>query len=532
MEKIKKQKTKFIFVTGGVLSGLGKGVSASSLGRLLKSRNFKVFAQKFDPYYNVDPGTLNPYEHGEVYVTIDGAETDLDLGHYERIIGESFTKESNYVQGKLLAELIEEERNGVYGGSTIQVIPHVTNKIINKIEKAAQISNANFVITEIGGTVGDIESQPFLAAISQFSKIYRGQCYFIHATYVPYLQSSKEFKSKPTQNSIAKLQSFGIFPNMILLRSNEQIGSKIAKKVSSKFYIPHELCIPVPDLDSIYKIPLHFEKFEMVQKILKYFGMKRVEANLENWKQYVNLIDAPKTKTLTIAMVGKYVEFKDAYFSIIEAIRISSYWNKVNVKFEYIKSDEITLNNISNKIKDASGVIILPGFGSRGFKGKVIAAQYTREKDVPTLGICYGMQAMTIAQAISVGFKNATSSEISKEGEFIIDIINKKNIGVGGTLRLGQSKTKLVKGSLASKLYQSMDSFERHRHRYEVNPRYIDKIQDKDFIFSGFDSENNLAEICEMPNKKFYIGLQAHPEFNAQPLKEHPIFKGFIKSMI
>lgn len=529
----KEMKTKFIFVTGGVLSGLGKGVSAASLGRLLKARGFKVFVQKFDPYYNVDPGTMSPYQHGEVYVTIDGGETDLDLGHYERFIGEHFTKESNYVQGKLLLELLEEERRGVYGGKTIQVIPHVTNKIIAKIEGAAKSSQADFVITEIGGTVGDIESQPFISAISQFSRKYKNSSFFMHATYVPYLEASEEFKSKPTQNSISQLQSLGIFPNMVLLRANREIPADMVEKVAEKAYLEKESCIPVPNSDNIYKVPLYFEKQKMADLVLKHFGMRMKKADLTDWKKYVKLIDTKKEKTLNIAFVGKYVEYEDAYKSIVEATKISANWAKVNVKIKWIQADNLNDKNVGAALKGQDGVIILPGFGSRGFDGKVATALYTREHDIPTFGICYGMQAMTVAQARLKGIADATTSEVSDQGTFVIDVIRgkSKSDNMGGTLRLGESETIMTKGSVVAKLYGSTSAFERHRHRYEVNPEYVEKIQDEEFVFSGFDSKSHLAEVCEMPNKKFYVGLQAHPEFNANPLHEQPVFKGFIEAV-
>lgn len=529
-----KKNTKFIFVTGGVLSGLGKGVSAASLGRLLKARGFKVFVQKFDPYYNIDPGTMSPYQHGEVFVTKDGAETDLDLGHYERFIGESFTKDSNYVQGKLLLELLEEERRGEYGGSTIQVIPHVTNKIINKIEVAAENSQADFVITEIGGTVGDIESLPFISAISQFSRKHKNSSYFMHATYVPYLEASEEFKSKPTQNSIAQLQSMGIFPNMVLLRANKEIPLDMVKKVALKAYIEQDSCIPVPNSDNIYKVPLYFESYKMADTVLRHFDMEAKKVDLKDWKKYVDLINTPKTKEITVGLVGKYVEYEDAYKSIVEALKISGNWNKVDIKIKWIQSDDVNEDNVEFRLQGLDGVMILPGFGSRGFNGKVVTAKYTRDNDIPTFGICYGFQAMTIVQAKEKGIKDATSSEISEKGTFVIDIIRGKNKGddMGGTLRLGESETKLKRGSVAYKLYGKPSVFERHRHRFEAHPDYVKQIEDEEFVFSGFDAKTKLCEVCEMPNKKFYVGLQAHPEFNANPLKEHPVFKGFVKAVI
>ncbi|MCK5806816.1 MAG: CTP synthase [Mycoplasmataceae bacterium] len=533
MEKRNLGKTKFIFVTGGVLSGLGKGVSAASLGRLLKARGFKIFVQKFDPYYNVDPGTMSPYQHGEVFVTHDGGETDLDLGHYERFIGEKFTKQSNYVQGAILKELLDEERAGKFNGSTVQVVPHVTNKIIDKIEKAAISSKADFVITEIGGTVGDIESQPFIYAISQFSRIHRDSSFFIHATYIPFLAASSEFKSKPTQNSVSTIQSMGIFPNMLLLRANEELPGEIVSKIASKTLIEQSHCIPVPNADNIYKVPQYFEAHKMAQKVLNHFGMEPREADLADWDKYVSFIDKPKQHKVTIAMIGKYVEFKDAYMSIIESLKISGNLNSADIAFKWIQSENLNEDNVASKINGSDGVVILPGFGKRGFDGKVKAAQYLEEHDIPTLGICYGFQAMTVSHAIKNGIKDATSSEVSETGTFVIDIIKGKEKGTsGGTLRLGESETIMSKGSVVEGLYGSTSAFERHRHRFETNPVFASKVEDDEFIFSGKDKTTGLLEVCEMPKKKFYVGLQAHPEFNTNPLKEHPLFKGFINASI
>ena len=529
-----ENKSKYIFVTGGVLSGLGKGVSAAALGNLLKARGYKVFVQKFDPYLNVDPGTMNPYQHGEVYVTEDGAETDLDLGHYERFIGENFTKHSNYVQGKLMLELLEEERAGVYQGATVQVIPHVTNKIIEKIEKAGVSSQADFVITEIGGTVGDIESNPFISAISQFSRLHPGSSFFMHATYVPYLEASEEFKSKPTQNAIQQLNSMGIIPNMVLLRANREIPVSVVKKVAHKAFMNENACIPVPNSDNIYKVPLLFEAYNMAQIVLNHFGLEDREADLTKWKEFVSLIDAPKSRELRIAMVGKYVEYEDAYKSIVEATKIAALWNQTSIKLDWIQSEGLHEENIDEKLRKADGVMILPGFGKRGFDGKVVAARYTRENDIPTFGICYGMQAMTVVQAQNKGFADATTSEVSEEGTFVIDVIRgtEKDADLGGTLRLGAQKTLHKKGSLLESIYGSDHSIERHRHRFEVNPKYVSKLEDDEFIFSGEDAVNGLKEVCEVPSLKFYVGLQAHPEFNAKPMNNHPVFDAFIKATI
>lgn len=525
-------KTNYIFVTGGVLSGLGKGVSAASIGNLLKRKGFKIFVQKLDPYYNTDPGTMSPYQHGEVYVTKDGGETDLDLGHYERFIGEKFTKESNYTQGRILFELLNEEREGKYEGKTVQVVPHVTNKIIEKITLAGKKSKADFIITEIGGTVGDIESQPFIYAVSEFMRNNEKNTFLIHATYIPYLKTSEEFKTKPTQQSISLLQSLGLRPNMLLLRANHDIDESVISKVSLTSFVNKENVIPVPNVDNIYKVPDHFNNHKLSEKILKYFNIRNRKLNVSGWNKFIKLVNAKKSKTLKVAMIGKYAEFPEAYKSIVEAIKISGIWNKVKLNFKWIISGKLNKNNVATKLKDIDGAIVLPGFGKRGFNGKVVATSYLRDKDIPTFGICYGFQAMVVDQANRKGIKDATTSEISKKGTFVIDIIKGIGKNLGGTLRLGETETIHTPGSFVAKIYNSDSSFERHRHRYETNPKYISILEDKEFKFSGYDKKNNLAEVVEMKNKKFFLGIQAHPEFNAQPLKEHPLFKSFVKAMI
>lgn len=526
-------KTKYIFVTGGVLSGLGKGVSAASLGRLLSAKGFNVFAQKFDPYYNPDPGTMSPYQHGEVYVTTDGGETDLDLGHYERFIDKEFKKVSNVTQGRLLWDLLNEERAGKYDGETVQVVPHVTNKIMDKLEEAAKVSKADFIIAEIGGTVGDIESQPFMYAIAAFARKHRNDCFFIHATYVPYLEASEEFKSKPTQQSISLVQSLGIFPDMILLRANRDIDKDMVNKIADKAMIDREYCIPVPNVDNIYKVPVLFEKFNMAELVLKRLGVEDRKTENQEWNKFVKLIETEKTEVVKLGLVGKYVEYEDAYKSISEALRIAAVYAKVKLEVKWIQADKITEQNITSTLKGLEGVVILPGFGERGFAGKVITAKHTRENLIPTFGICYGFQAMVVDQAKRMGINDATSSEVSKEGTFVIDIIQGKDTtNRGGTLRLGSSKTLFTSGSLSEKLYGSLEAMERHRHRYEVAPILVKAIEDENFKFTGFDEKSNLAEVCELKGHPFYLGVQAHPEFNARPLNNHPLFKGFLNAVM
>lgn len=525
--------SKFIFVTGGVISGLGKGVTASSIGRLLKARGFSIFVQKLDPYLNLDAGTMSPYEHGEVFVTKDGGETDLDLGHYERFIGTKFTKDSNFTSGQIYNEIINRERKGFYEGKTIQIIPHVTDYIEEIILKSEKKSKADFIITEIGGTVGDIESQPFIYTLANLLNKYKEKCFLIHTSYIPFLNSSNEFKSKPTQHSIKELRQYGINPNMIILRSSFPIVNEIIKKTSSSALLEKESIIGLSDSKNIYEIPLLLEEKNVIQKIEKYFRIKSKKAKLDDWKKFVKLINSQNKKELNLGMIGKYTKFKDAYYSIIEALKVSATYKNSKINLKWIDSSKITEENIKTKLKNMNGVLILPGFGKRGFYGKIIAAKYLRNSSIPTFGICYGMQAMTISWAKKCGYKDAISTENDKVGTPIIDIIRNKNYydDLGGTLRLGENETKITKKTIAHKIYKKDFILERHRHRYEVNSKYISKLEKDGFVFSGYNVKNNLAEILEYNKHPFYIGVQFHPEFNSNPLKEHPLFKEFIKAM-
>ncbi len=530
---MKNKKTRYIFITGGVLSGLGKGVFTASIGNLLKFKGYKVFIQKMDPYFNSDPGTINPYQHGEIFVTNDGTETDLDLGYYERFTDIKTTQDSNWTQGKILSQLFSEERNGKYMGKTIQITPHVTNKIKEKIILAGKNSKADFVITEIGGTIGDIESQPFILALAEFIRKNKSSSMLIHTTFVPYLHTSLEHKTKPTQHSLLELQKYGIYADMLFLRSKDKLPQNIFTKIAEKSILEKNMCISVHDFANIYEIPMYLNSINLSETILKFFKIRNKPIEFERWENFVNLLMEKKEKTINIAMVGKYVDYIDAYKSIIEALKISCTYNKVNINFDWILSDDIIKSNVGKKIKKShDGIVILPGFGKRGFEGKVYVADYAFRKDIPTFGICYGFQAMVVAHAKRKKIQNATSSEISNKGNFVIDII-KENKNLGGTLRLGESRTIHKVDSLLYKLYdESLESYERHRHRYEVNPTYVDQIEDEEFVFSGFSSDENFVEVCEMPKLKFYLGLQAHPEFNANPLRPHPLFEGFIKSVI
>lgn len=523
--------TKYIFITGGVLSGVGKGVSAASIGALLKACGYSIFVQKYDPYLNQDPGTMSPYQHGEVYVTKDGGETDLDLGHYERFIGSSFAKDSNYTTGSIYKTIFENEREGKYLGHTVQVIPHVTTAITNKITSAVRKHKPDFIIIEIGGTVGDIESQPYIHAIANFNK---SNSLFIHTTYVPYLEASNEHKSKPTQHSIQLLKSYGISPNIIILRSNTKINPNISKKVATAAYLDKRAVINLPNTKNIYLIPSLLKKLKIVDIIEKHFNLKHRRIEMANWNKIEKLINTTNLKKLTIGMVGKYIELHDAYLSIIESLRISSMYLKVKLSLKWIDSSKITNKNVEGKLKKCNGILILPGFGKRGFNGKIIVSNYTRKNKIPTLGICYGMQAMVINQAKIKGIQDATSTEFDNTGTPIVNIITGTKLTklIGGTLRLGEWKSKLKNGSLAHKIYKQDIISARHRHRYEINPKYVDQLSDNNFIFSGVNPKTHLVEIAEVKNHPFYLGVQYHPEFSTTVIQSNPLFDAFIKSII
>ncbi|MGL5617738.1 MAG: CTP synthase [Metamycoplasmataceae bacterium] len=522
--------TKFIFVTGGVVSGIGKGIVAASIGNILKARGLKVFIQKLDPYLNIDPGVLSPYEHGEVYVTNDGGETDLDLGHYERFTDEKLTRDSNYTSGKIFQNLIDKERRGYYKGKTVQIVPHFTNEILEIITKTAKKHNPDFLIIEIGGTVGDMESTAFIRAISEFGSFNPKITYFVHTTYIPFLETSKDFKTKPTQISISSLLELGIKPNMIVLRSHNKIPQDICSKISKSIFLKKENIIPLHDVDSVYDIPLYLEELKVAKNILKHFHMKNETPNHKKWEKFTEMIKADKSEKIVVGMVGKYTEFEDAYKSVKEALFISSIYEGLSLELKWIASDGIDKNNVKSKLKNLDRIVILPGFGSRGWEGIITAAIFSREKDIPTLGICLGMQAMTVAHARLMGYKDANSSEICKKGTMIFDLINKNNNSLGGTLRLGESEIIFKDKSLFKEIYGVKSIKERHRHRYEVNKKYIDSLETEDFSFSGIDKNTGLVETCEVKNKRFYLGTQYHPEFNSTPLRPHPLWTAFLKS--
>ncbi len=531
---------RYIFVTGGVVSSLGKGLSSASLAYLLKSQGYKVRLRKMDPYLNVDPGTMSPFQHGEVFVTEDGAETDLDLGHYERFINISSKKSDNVTAGKIYSDILKKERKGLYLGKTVQVIPHVTERIKNFI--SGDITNEDFVICEIGGTVGDIESLPFLEAIRQFSNEHgKKNCLFIHLTLVPYLKSSDEIKTKPTQHSVKELRSIGIQPDIVICRSQKSIPIDQRKKISLFCNVDIENVIETVDVRTIYEAPMSFFNEKLDKQVLKYFKKKpRRKINLNPWKRITKIVLESK-KSLDIAIIGKYVNLKDAYKSLDEALIHGGLSNNIRVNLLRIESDKIKLNKIKKTLNNVSGILIPGGFGIRGTEGKIHAIKYARQKKIPFLGICFGMQMAVIEYARNVlNIKNAGSSELDSKLFPVVGLLNEwdkdgklikgSNEDLGGTMRLGSYPANLRHNSLISKIYKSKKIFERHRHRYEVNMTLKDKFEKKGMLFTGISPDNKLPEIIELKNHPWFIGVQYHPEFKSRPLSPHPLFSSFIRA--
>ena len=531
---------RYIFVTGGVVSSLGKGLSSASLAYLLQSRGYKVRLRKLDPYLNVDPGTMSPFQHGEVFVTDDGAETDLDLGHYERFTDTSCKQSDNITTGRIYSDVIKRERKGGYLGKTVQVIPHVTNRIKEFIKK--DITNEDFVICEIGGTVGDIESLPFVEAIRQFSNEHgKSKTLFIHLTFVPFLKSSDEIKTKPTQHSVKELRSIGIQPDIIICRSQQSIPLDQRKKISLFCNVPIENVIETVDVRTIYEAPISFFNQKLDKQVLKYFKLKsKKSANLSPWRKITKIVLNTR-KTVDIAIIGKYVNLKDAYKSLDEALIHGGIFNKVKVNLIRIESDNLKSNEIKKRLKDVSGLLIPGGFGKRGTEGKISAIKYARENKIPFLGICFGMQMAIIEFARNkLKIKKAGSSELDKKCYPVIGLINEwdkngkiikgtdKNLG--GTMRLGLYEAKLRNNSAINRIYKSKTIKERHRHRYEVNNNLKDQFERKGLIFSGMSPDNKLPEIIELKNHPWFIGVQFHPEFKSRPLAPHPLFSSFIKA--
>jgi len=528
--------TKFIFVTGGVVSGLGKGITAASLGRLLKTRGLKVAAQKLDPYINVDPGTMNPYQHGEVFVTEDGAETDLDLGHYERFIDEDLNKFSNLTTGKVYWNVLNKERNGEYLGETVQVIPHITNEIKSFIYNVGSKSNADVVITEIGGTAGDIESQPFLEAIRQVAiEVGQENCLFIHVTLVPFLKRSGEQKSKPTQHSVKEFQSMGISPRIIVLRCDEPIEHEIINKISLFCNVKPDCVIENKTISVLYEAPLMLEKSHFSEIVCRELAIKASDPDLSDWKKMVDRIEK-RNKTVKIALVGKYTKLHDAYLSVMEALQHAGYELGSKVEINWVDSECVCEETIDQLLSGCSGIIIPGGFGNRGIEGMILSAKYAREKNIPYLGLCLGMQIAVIEYARTIcGLSDANSREFNENSQnLVIDFMpdQSNEIAKGGTMRLGSYPCKIVKGTLLERCYQQELISERHRHRYEFNNEYREMIEKMGMKISGISPNGHIVETIEIPSNSFFIGVQFHPEFKSRPNRAHPLFLGFVRAAL
>ncbi len=529
--------SKYIFVTGGVVSGLGKGITAASLGRLLKARGLKVAAQKLDPYINVDPGTMSPFQHGEVYVTEDGAETDLDLGHYERFIDENLNKFSNLTTGKVYWNVLNKERRGEYLGSTVQVIPHITNEIKDFVYSVGKKTQADVVITEIGGTIGDIESQPFIEAARQISlEKGRENSLFIHVTLVPFLSGSEEHKSKPTQHSVKELQGMGVNPDIIVLRCDKPLEKSIFDKISLFCNVKRDCVIENITLPHLYEAPLMLEKSGFSAIVCRELGIEANEPDLKDWRELVEKIKAEERKTVKIGLVGKYVELHDAYLSVAEALRHAGYSLGAKVKITWIDSETVTPENKDEILGDLDGIIVPGGFGSRGIEGMITAAGYARRNKVPYFGICLGMQISVIEFARNeAGLSKANSREFDEESEHkVIDFMpgQSDEIDKGGTLRLGAYPCNLKPGTRIHSLYGEDFISERHRHRYEFNNDYRIILSEKGLVLSGLSPDERLVETVELKDHPYFIGVQYHPEFKSRPDRPHPLFKGFIAAAI
>jgi len=528
--------TKYVFVTGGVVSSLGKGIFASSLGLLLKSRGLKVFMLKFDPYLNVDPGTMSPYQHGEVYVTGDGGETDLDIGHYERWLDTNLSKESSVSSGQIYSSVIEKERRGDYLGACVQVIPHVTNEIKSRLVAAAETSKANVIIVEIGGTVGDIESLPFLEAIRQ-ARLEFGysNTMFIHNTLVPYLKASEESKTKPTQHSVKELLGVGIQPDAIVLRTEVPLPKGSKEKISLFCNVPVPGVFEAQDCKIVYDLPLKLHEQGLDDYVLEHFGMETPSASLEKWSAFVEKVHASK-KTVRIALVGKYVELKDAYLSVAQALKHAGYFYENNVEIGWIQSMDVNPSNVEEALKGYDGILVPGGFGERGSEGKKAAIKYARENKIPFLGICFGLQLAIVEFAQNVmGLQKANTTEFDqKTPDPVVDILHNQyqGINLGGTMRLGSYDCVLKEGTLAEKCYGVSKIEERHRHRYEFNNAYKELFEQAGLVFSGINPQTGLCEIIELPDHPFFLACQFHPEFTSRPLRVNPLFKGFVKAAI
>lgn len=527
---------KYVFVTGGVVSGLGKGITAASLGRLLKARGYKVTMQKFDPYINIDPGTMNPIQHGEVFVTDDGAETDLDLGHYERFIDESLDKNSNVTTGKVYWTVLQKERRGDYGGGTVQVIPHITNEIKSRFYRNFTDEDTRIAIIEVGGTVGDIESQPFLESIRQFQhEVGHENAILIHVTLIPYLSASQELKTKPTQASVKDLQGMGIQPDIIVCRSEHPLDQGIKDKIALFCNVPNSHVLQNLDVKYLYEAPLAMEKENLAQVACECLHLDCPEPDLKEWEKMVDDLKHPVSK-VTIAIVGKYVQLHDAYISVVEALKHGGIPTHVTVELKWVDSETVTDDNVTEILSDVNGIVVPGGFGSRGIEGMISAIKYARENDVPFLGLCLGMQLTIVEFARNViGYNDAHSIEMDPSTTHpVIALMPDQNDveNIGGTLRLGAYPCVLTKDSLAHRLYGTDEISERHRHRYEVNNDYRAALAEHGLTLSGTSPDNRIVEMCELTDHSYYIATQAHPELKSRPNRPHPLFKGLIEAAV
>ena len=525
---------KYIFVTGGVVSGLGKGIVMASLGRLLKERGLKIAAQKLDPYINIDPGTMSPYQHGEVFVTEDGAETDLDLGHYERFIDENLNKYSNLTTGKVFWNVLNKERAGHYLGETVQTIPHITGEIKSFIYAVGEKTDADVVMTEIGGTIGDIESQPFIEAIRQVSREKgRSNCLFIHVTLVPYIASSGEQKTKPSQHSVKELRSMGISPDIVITRCDTPLDEATRQKLALFCDVKSDSVIESLTVGNIYEAPLMFEKMNLSEVVCRELGLWSPKPDLSNWAEMCFRIGKAKEE-IEIALVGKYVKMRDAYLSVAEALRHGGYANDVKVNIRWVEAEEVTKESAEEQLSSANGILVPGGFGDRGIEGKIAAASYARKNNIPYLGICLGMQTAVIEFARSeLGFSDAASAEFDAGSSHkVIDLMPDQRgvISKGGTMRLGAYPCRLKEGSSLIKIYGEELIHERHRHRYEFNNAFRDDFENRGMTISGTSPDGRLVEAVEIPSLKFFVGVQFHPEFKSRPNIPHPLFREFIKA--
>jgi len=524
-------ETRYIFVTGGVVSSLGKGIVAASLGKLLQARGYRVTIQKFDPYINIDPGTLNPYEHGECYVTIDGHEADLDLGHYERFLNIPTTKANNITTGRIYLNVIDRERRGDFLGKTVQVVPHITDEIKRNIMLLGNTGEYDFVITEIGGTVGDIESLPYLESVRQLRWELGKNCLCVHLTYVPYIAAAKEVKTKPTQHSVKTLQEQGIQPQILVLRTERELSESICHKTALFCNVDENAVIQSYDVPSIYEVPIVLAKQKMDKIILQKMGAGEKKSDLKQWKGFLKNMQKAK-KTVSIGLVGKYVELPDAYKSIIESLLQAATYHNRKLNLRLIHSEKLTDENAEEYLSDLDGIVIAPGFGQRGIEGKFAALKYAREHNKPTFGICLGMQCMVIEYARNVlGLTEANSTEMDTEaGDKVIDLMEEqKNLTLmGGSMRLGAYNCRLEKDSIAYQAYQSEQIRERHRHRYELNNDYKTLLEANGMKCTGINPETGLVEVIEVPSLKWYLGVQYHPEYNSTVVKPNPLFMSFI----